>query len=860
MIGAFFTFGGATVVAPLVLWSILNGARIRTPVIAVTATQYLLYLLCAPIVFRFHLDAYAGFGVAIALSVAATAATWICLRVPAARLASCSTGRDAVVIAVLSVAAVLPNAYIYAHQGYFSDTGRSLFAAPFAGDQLRNANIIAALVDGRQAVYFPHSILTYQITWHYAVANATALLPHPEFSWLPRALGASLVTGALFFATLLWLVAVLRRANGARSPGLYIVLLATGVLAASDADIVGATWTYVTAHHIGMAADASTALTSNFRYFSAALIAMTSPQHASFFIAGAMAAAFAYDPRFAGPSRSASVLSAPGAMCFAAVAGVLEPLLFVLCAAPLGIALVLLYINQPRRLLRLVAAGFVIVAAVAALHQLVLGFSVVDLFVRPRVTGGGSGHYGVELLWQGRALLPLVASVPALVPEALGIPGIVFAVALLFCLVRNPGRIWDPLPLMWICTLLLWNVVVVETEIQRHASMIAAVLSVVGIGLTLPAGIKLTQRAVQSAYLIVAAVAAFLDGVLVQHYSSGGSYLPLAVPWRDYFCVANLIRSRYPGLPVVTRTPDNLELPIAAEATTAMVWSQVAFVHQRVTAADASLFDRLNPRDRQKFKQAVLADPGSVRRDLAQLGFRGVVWGPVEEDGWGPQVRAALTTPEGFLASCGRVALYALNGTGANLWSTPDASTKSQIFLAQLLDPREQICRPAGHPVIELQPAASVPGKEPGEVDIALHKPATMSTSLGAAANGVDGLVGTPGHPAPLVHSNGSDPSPWWQVDLGEVRQASSIRLYRRTDCCRDQLRDFYVLVSTKPFPSRALLPSCTASDVTVFHHRLPAGPVTVIPVNAPVRFVRVQLPDYGFLAFEELEVMAPPP
>jgi hypothetical protein len=56
------------------------------------------------------------------------------------------------------------------------------------------------------------------------------------------------------------------------------------------------------------------------------------------------------------------------------------------------------------------------------------------------------------------------------------------------------------------------------------------------------------------------------------------------------------------------------------------------------------------------------AGGSGVEAFLLRLGFKGLLWGPVEETGWGPAVREALTASAPPLGSCGRVALYALAG------------------------------------------------------------------------------------------------------------------------------------------------------------------------------------------------------
>jgi hypothetical protein len=157
--------------------------------------------------------------------------------------------------------------------------------------------------------------------------------------------------------------------------------------------------------------------------------------------------------------------------------------------------------------------------------------------------------------------------------------GLVFGVALVVAAFTQPRRLLDPLPIAWILGLLTWNLIFVGGEIQRHFSMIAAVLALVGIGLLLPRT-SVFLRSFNVGLVAVAGIALYLHSYFVRSFAHDGLSLPMAVSWPDYFCVGNLIRAKYPGLAVVTRTADNFELPIAAEFATAMVWSHVAFVHQ----------------------------------------------------------------------------------------------------------------------------------------------------------------------------------------------------------------------------------------------------------------------------------------
>jgi type IV pilus assembly protein PilY1 len=42
-----------------------------------------------------------------------------------------------------------------------------------------------------------------------------------------------------------------------------------------------------------------------------------------------------------------------------------------------------------------------------------------------------------------------------------------------------------------------------------------------------------------------------------------------------------------------------------------------------------------------------------------------------------------------------------------------------------------------------------------------------------------------------------SEYQPWWQVDLGSSQQISRLRIYNRTDCCEDRLRNFYIFAAS---------------------------------------------------------------
>ncbi|MEM6632597.1 MAG: PA14 domain-containing protein, partial [Bacteroidota bacterium] len=82
--------------------------------------------------------------------------------------------------------------------------------------------------------------------------------------------------------------------------------------------------------------------------------------------------------------------------------------------------------------------------------------------------------------------------------------------------------------------------------------------------------------------------------------------------------------------------------------------------------------------------------------------------------------------------------------------------------------------------------------------NLALGRTARQSSTYGngVAALAVDGnLIGTSPWSADLQHTN-NESQPWWEVDLAARSKIDSIRIYNRSDCCEERLKDFYVLVS----------------------------------------------------------------
>ena len=143
--------------------------------------------------------------------------------------------------------------------------------------------------------------------------------------------------------------------------------------------------------------------------------------------------------------------------------------------------------------------------------------------------------------------------------------------------------------------------------------------------------------------------------------------------------------------------------------------------------------------------------------------------------------------------------------------------------------------------------------------NLALGKPASQSASpyggTGTAAAALDGNTNGVWDAGSVSHTD--EHSPWWQVDLGGSFDIARIRIYNRTDCCRERLRGFYILVSDMPWQG-------VPASGPVFG----GGPHAfggedfrdfTSSTNTRGRYVRIALDHDDYLSLAEVEVYGRP-
>jgi len=143
--------------------------------------------------------------------------------------------------------------------------------------------------------------------------------------------------------------------------------------------------------------------------------------------------------------------------------------------------------------------------------------------------------------------------------------------------------------------------------------------------------------------------------------------------------------------------------------------------------------------------------------------------------------------------------------------------------------------------------------------NLALDQPATQSSNYnggGATADlAVDGNNSGNWWSQFSVSSTDWQANPWWEVDLGGIKEITDIKIYNRTDCCEDQLTNYYIFVSDVPFSSATINGSLEQAGVGNYLQNTIAATPSTIAINRTGRYVRLHKNGAGFMALAEVEV-----
>ncbi|AMO54966.1 hypothetical protein GZ77_25725 [Endozoicomonas montiporae] len=145
--------------------------------------------------------------------------------------------------------------------------------------------------------------------------------------------------------------------------------------------------------------------------------------------------------------------------------------------------------------------------------------------------------------------------------------------------------------------------------------------------------------------------------------------------------------------------------------------------------------------------------------------------------------------------------------------------------------------------------------------NIATSGTATQSStwSHGIASHAINGNTSGIWEHNQVTHTD-LESQPYWTLDLGDVNPIESIKIWNRTDCCSDRLKNFHVFVSDDPFTGSSISDSQTQPGVTEKVFEGEAGVSEEFDINRAGRYVRIQLPDTAIngdnvLSLAEVEV-----
>lgn len=134
-------------------------------------------------------------------------------------------------------------------------------------------------------------------------------------------------------------------------------------------------------------------------------------------------------------------------------------------------------------------------------------------------------------------------------------------------------------------------------------------------------------------------------------------------------------------------------------------------------------------------------------------------------------------------------------------------------------------------------------------VNIAKGKRARQhSTSgTGKASNATDGNTDGNWRSGSVTHTDNTN-NPWWEVDLGSNYDITKIMIHNRSDCCKERLHDFSILVSENSF-------SGNSGGKTFASHVQYGFGIRTFRGNARGRFVRIFKHGSGILSLAEVEI-----
>lgn len=136
-----------------------------------------------------------------------------------------------------------------------------------------------------------------------------------------------------------------------------------------------------------------------------------------------------------------------------------------------------------------------------------------------------------------------------------------------------------------------------------------------------------------------------------------------------------------------------------------------------------------------------------------------------------------------------------------------------------------------------------------GRPNLAFNRPTSQSSVYQPAPGNPQGAVDGVKNSGFGFHTN-EEKNPWWQVDLGAVKNLSEIDIYNRLDCCSERARTIQVLLSNDGINFTRVF----TNDGTIFGGA--DGKFLKVSLQGySARYVRLQLNETNYLHLDEVEI-----
>lgn len=577
--------------------------------------------------------------------------------------------KSLITVALLAGLAILDCFIVYNAQTWGIDGRPPYFHSPLQLDPRRTADLVAVLARGENSLFLPSSYLVYQTFWHHGASTILALLPQMP-SIYHQVAGIGLATAFLMYALLFWILKIIRPSMHWISWAvllIFILSVVEGQIGAySDALVVGGykSFEWLSIH------------LRNSQYFSLKLLALTAPQHTMF-----VALFITYiGIRWYSKNPISKLGSIAWILCIAMV--VTSPILAAI-ALPFYLLTETCLTRNPLHIAKesiFLWVGIGIVSLIS--YWLILGFPIWDLFFRGQASS-------ISYLWhQGFPYFNSAVLGSSFIGTN-GTLGIAFSVAVIPALIlsfreRTLGQVRQPIAICCITlfsAFLFWNFVVIDIEIRRHFSITASALMILVVFYSL-SSTALSFKVRKGLYCVVvlsAILGAAIHLYMIRGYSGkNSSSVSFNTPWGDYLDANQFIREYLPHSAIIAASGEGMVLPVANEVAISLAPKLAIFAHQKI---DQRHLDFLAPET--GLSNVMAAELTTEwRKKAMSIGYDTVIWGPIEEEVWGIVGRKVLLDGATFIASRGRVGIYALPREGARYQADSQEAQAGEKFLS----------------------------------------------------------------------------------------------------------------------------------------------------------------------------------